>query len=366
MSERCVLNKNKSNIEWSITPKELHEKFCKKNKKTIFDALFDTVEFAGKFYLIYNSSCNSKNKNCKVAEIVFEKMNRGSTSSVKAEHGICNFHTHPLYCYEGMEKKDPRDQTIWGWPSGEDMRESICFALKGNLIHLIFTMEGTYSIQVNPKYIEILKSKLFNEDERGAFISMVENYFKTTHGYRNCVFNKNLGKNVCQPMDWVQFARNFTVNNFDSSHINKCSKRLPCNGWPDTQEIKPIDIHEYRKSFGLEKYQCSKKGSIYDNGEELSKIETNKILKKVKSCFDIEHTDRNDKFWNKGQWFHVQLSPNLYKGNCILREIQGKTYNQIYDMWQEVKHNRNLLKFGNVDVIFHTKTPINKKSCYIE
>ena len=55
----------------------------------------------------------------------------GASDSVQAPEGIANFHTHPISCYVG-------EGTVWGWPSGEDIRETFLFGMKGSVVHLVF------------------------------------------------------------------------------------------------------------------------------------------------------------------------------------------------------------------------------------
>ena len=200
----CEFDLNSSKkIKWIIDTSEIYN-LCRKQKINIHDALFKKVEYAGNFEMHQISDrkkCTSLT-NCtfdKVNRIKMGSMNKGSTSSVKTKHGYCNFHTHPIICYEGMG--NPEDATIWGWPSGEDMREAIMFLTRGNIIHLIFTLEGIYAIQVNPYFVNILlNDKYFNdkklgEKRRGMVVSLIENYFKSTHGYRNVDYNTNICRN---------------------------------------------------------------------------------------------------------------------------------------------------------------------------
>ena len=56
-------------------------------------------------------------------------------------------------------------------PSGEDMAQIINFANRGNLIHIIFTLEGAYVVKVK------------NIPEKKD-INRIENFFKKTHGFR--------------------------------------------------------------------------------------------------------------------------------------------------------------------------------------
>ncbi|SVD82037.1 uncharacterized protein METZ01_LOCUS434891, partial [marine metagenome] len=77
---------------------------------------------------------------------------RGHSDSVATpEKEYINFHTHPLAIYKS-------EKTIWGWPSGDDVREVLRYALKGNVAHLVFTVEGVYVMQVNPGIANVLKN----------------------------------------------------------------------------------------------------------------------------------------------------------------------------------------------------------------
>jgi hypothetical protein len=88
----------------------------------------------------------------------------GQKSSVKTPHGLINYHTHPLQCYidEG---------TKYGWPSGEDMAINMMYAKRGTLVHIVFTLEGSYVIKTNL----ILNS---------ASTDILEKLLKETHVFR--------------------------------------------------------------------------------------------------------------------------------------------------------------------------------------
>ena len=78
-----------------------------------------------------------------------DKITKGQKMGVYTPSGIINMHTHPKVAY-GYE------DSILGWPSGEDMREVIRYALGGNLIHYVVALEGIYVIQVNPCFKKAL------------------------------------------------------------------------------------------------------------------------------------------------------------------------------------------------------------------
>ena len=97
---------------------------------------------------------------------------------------VVNFHTHPLSCYIDAE-------TIWGWPSGEDLAQCINFANDNNLTHIIFAIEGTYVIDVNKIILHYLQTdkKLLN-----IIKNNIQEIFKLTHKHR-MVYNDS-NKNI--------------------------------------------------------------------------------------------------------------------------------------------------------------------------
>ena len=88
----------------------------------------------------------------------------GKGQSVKTPNGVINFHTHPKQCYID-------ENTRYGWPSGEDIGKVMEFAASGNLVHIVFTLEGAYIIKV---------LKILTDTE----IDKLENLFKITHEFR--------------------------------------------------------------------------------------------------------------------------------------------------------------------------------------
>ena len=108
------------------------------------------------------------------------------------------------------------EKTILGWPSGEDMRESVHFGLKGNAAHLVLTMEGTYVIQVNPQIPQSFEKMETNFD-RGLAISCMESYFKATHAFRTVSANTALvdaNRDVIKPDFFCEFSNKFNFRIF--------------------------------------------------------------------------------------------------------------------------------------------------------
>ena len=240
--------------------------------------------------------------------------NNGESDSVLTPNHLLNYHTHPINAYKNAN-------TVWGWPSGEDIRETIKFALSGNKAHLVFTVEGIYSIQVNACKIGKLKNKLSNE-ERGILIFLIEEYFKATHDFRGLdeLINMNETSNTITPQSYCEFINNFELSNLLLKQIEKYSvltksndeySLLPEKGFlgfgnnkitskPLTQFIKKEDLNEIY--------------SINQNGIDMNKINISvnqlnnsflNIISKLNNC------NRN---WNNSvnKWFFVNFFPSTY------------------------------------------------------
>jgi hypothetical protein len=145
-------SKSKNDVKWIV------DKNFVNNIK--YSLLKDKHEVAGSILF--------KDVNCRgnICDKSFLKDYRvkGEKSSVKTPHGLINYHTHPLQCYidEG---------TKYGWPSGEDMAINIMYAKRGTLVHIVFTLEGSYIIKTN-----VILNNLN--------IDMLEKLLQETHVYR--------------------------------------------------------------------------------------------------------------------------------------------------------------------------------------
>ena len=280
--------------------------------------------------------CNNKDQVTHVNTI------KGESDSVYTANNVINFHTHPVSAYNGGD-------TVWGWPSGEDIRETLKFALNGNKAHLVCTVEGLYSIQVSPCKIKKMKT-LLNDQERGILVFLIEEYFKCTHGFR-CVKDVNKlrsgkGNIEINPYSFIDFANTFTINNMlknehrshskteqidiqnightginshENNNINRyysgtsghCNK-FPNTGFIDTQgaKIVTLPLKEYLSDLSeLRALSC-------DGQESSSKC------KKVKDLIHIleniiqkmNEVDCESNEWNshKNAWFYINFFPSEY------------------------------------------------------
>ena len=158
MSDVCKIHYNSEHVLWTISCDSIKTQLLGNNKKKK-GLLYLNVESAGTIEFI-DDTCKISTDNKKLCN---KKMNgklnykNGSKDSVLTPLSVVNFHTHPLSCYIDAE-------TIWGWPSGEDMSQCLNFANDNNLTHLIFAIEGTYIIDVNQDILKLLQQNdnLFN------------------------------------------------------------------------------------------------------------------------------------------------------------------------------------------------------------
>jgi hypothetical protein len=145
-------SKSKKKVKWVIDKNFV--------KNIGYSLMRDQHEVAGSI-LFRDVNCNAG-----VCDKIFSKDYRvkGEASSVRTPHGIINYHTHPMQCYidEG---------TAYGWPSGEDMAINIQYAKRGTLVHIVFTLEGSYVIKTN-----VILNNLATD--------ILEKLLKETHVYR--------------------------------------------------------------------------------------------------------------------------------------------------------------------------------------
>ena len=289
----------------------------KNNMKELYSWLDKNVEIgAVLYYDISKYNVNSKiTKNVHSSKIV--KGNDGDSMSVNVEPASVNLHTHPHNCYE-------KENTVVGWPSGEDMREVIKFSMKGNLAHFVVTKEGTYCIQVNPLMIESLK-QMKDSDLRGAIISLIEFYFQSTHNFRTKEFQewmKKMNKKTIKPTDFILFCNNFELTNIESNK-NNCGDVLKCNKVPlfkytckktesNNKCYRQMDMKEYLDAYGddLEIY------SIDSNGDDIKKLGNGKKY--------LETKLPNVLSWNKYNKDVYSKSINSHKKKCNGKVVKWK------------------------------------------
>jgi hypothetical protein len=359
---------------------------------TVFEQLDKKYEVAGTIY------CDDSDNPVHV------DINKGDSDSVYTPNNVINFHTHPVSAYNNAD-------TVWGWPSGEDMRESIKFALAGNKAHLVFTVEGLYTIQVNPCKLKKMK-ELLNSEDRGILIFMVEQYFKTTHNFRGVSEVNGLAKKniFITPYSFIHFANSFNLDNLicektvthkilESGNISKVGhtgihskennnimkysglnnetfSKIPSKGFPeinDSFSIKTKPVKSY-----IDKSDFLDLRSINEFGKEnpFPKLNTEKITKRYSVIANTLGACNND--WNNNsfdKWFFINFFPSNYyiqkmysNGNKYITpsiksinfiNLNHEPFVRIFSNQKEGCTINSISKKNNFKTIFHLSRPNN-------
>lgn len=330
MSGVCKISSTES--QWKI-PKDMIEK--------IYPLLYKNDEMGGEFVI-------SKN-----GEITHFKLVKGHNDSVQVPDSIVNFHTHPVTCYVN-------EKTVYGWPSGEDVRETILFSMKGSILHMVIAVEGVYTMKCtdcvlkklihmeNSKYIQNVMSSLysgnsklmkkfknssktkFTEFLRGVIILYVEIYFRATHAFRSDEITGNIS-----PEDYIKFINAFRLNklfNGDNNNSKNECGNIKCVGVPvyDNKKTKNYKdfgkyINDYESDTPI--FAVTKKGSIYNLNN--IKIKDTFVLLPYLKKFIFECGCMNTR------WFNVNLFPN---------DVYGKNYIKGYNISKKKGILKDLMK----------------------
>lgn len=284
----------------------------KENIKQLIPYLFKNYEYSS----LLNFNISKRNLGGKIP-CHLGPLKKGDDASVSVAKGMVNMHTHPQACYRG-------EDTLWGWPSGDDMRECIRFTFDGNICHLVFTLEGIYTIQVNPCVLYFLKNRVGEIAKknpkrdsnfvRGLFISLVETYFKATHGHRCRDENIKLeskmgkGKKIITPHDWVVYANEFRLGNLMGRHGNRCTSVLRCDGVP-IDKGNSIMLDKYLKMFEYEHWDYGHDGEPKSSKRGFCPLDFAALVEKMDN---LGSTSYGNEKWQKGQIFHVKFYPNCF------------------------------------------------------
>ncbi len=306
-------------INWYISKSLINEK--------IYPLLYLDHESAGEFNI------NNGTKKVDTSVTIIE----GSKDYVFSPNAVLNYHTHPISCYL-------QEKTVLGYPSGEDIRETIIFSLMGTVGHVVATVEGLYTVQLNPCILENLINldsilniedcpkdarNYFKKNDisyisfmRGLIILVVEMVFRSSHVFRSYSFAKY--RRVL-PSEYVFFIENFklknilntTINNHNGDILQNSIYVFENNKLEKISFFKYISEYEHNTKIDL----TSSKGTRYDSG-----ITVNTVLKW--GLFDLlKDLDpillnpcirRNEKWTNK--WFTMSLCYNevIYNGKNTL------------------------------------------------
>jgi hypothetical protein len=339
-------------IEWSVPHTE-----------SLYDLLSLKNESSGEFVI----DTQTKKTSSKITKLM------GSESSVEAPLALVNYHTHPASCYVS-------EHTVWGFPSGEDTRESILFGLKGSIAHLVIAVEGTYVCQINPKILYALinidipkesvpqkvlktlnkimtKNKAsLNDIYRGLIVQCVEVYFRSTHAFRTKNFTSS--HPAVNPVDYINFCNNFTFLNIfgKSTHVDGCTN-IKCDKiWVyENNKLKQLNFPKYIDDYEHEEhiYVCDPLGNVVISDENYSKFVAEGGLKPLESYF------RDDK------WFMFQLFPHKVqlKDNQVLKffiDLPHKTKTEVIQAIADKNPAVRLVKYKDPKFLFYN---MNGRHC---
>ena len=270
----------------------------------IYKNLYNENEVSGVFYVDNND------------KVIGVDKNEGDEGSVYTPNNVINYHTHPINAYRN-------GKTSYGCPSGEDYRETLKFALNGNKAHLVFTVEGLYTIQVSPCKIKKMK-ELLNDVERGILIFLIEEYFKSNHDFR-CVdeLNELNGRKIhINPYSFVDFANTFDITNV---LVNK-----------QTTFKKPKDIPIYKTGHtGIHSDKNIQQYSGLDKNHSFSKIPnmgfpvvtddyiTTKTLKNYLTTDDLENLRRINQFGDEDSLNDKTINDLVEKLKIISKDFNS-------------------------------------------
>jgi hypothetical protein len=302
----------------------------------LYNYLYDDVENGGAFNV-----CNITKKTRNVT-----KSNTGEKDSVEAPDAIVNWHTHPVSCYIG-------EKTVWGWPSGEDMRETLIFGMRGSACHVVPSVEGVYIIQPNPcivssllninadrkKYPKIsteIPEENWGDFLRGLVIVALEIYFRSTHVFRTLDYANEFPVSA---QDFVDFTNAFELDNiFKEETIPGCSGNMRCD-----------QIHRYDDG----------KKSLTSFGDYIKTYETDAKLYYVTKKGDASITKYN-------------ISDFIDIGICeILKDlVLGSDCNFPIEEWQNGKMFtlelvRNKVLVDNSNYVYYDKLSVEQKNEFL-
>lgn len=345
----CSISNNKV-IEWILD---------KKHVTNLYKYLYDNIEHGGKFPL----STKTKKSSHSV------KSNTGEKDSVDAPDAIVNWHTHPISCYLG-------EQTVWGWPSGEDMRETLIFGLRGSACHVVPSVEGVYVIQPNPcvvtsliniqdtvskksfdKISKLVPGKKWGDFLRGIIILAIEIYFRSTHIFRTADYVKYYPNTTAH--DFVNFTNVFQLTNiFSEAKIEGCSEKMSCNQIQqfENKRVKNMTFKKYVKTYESDAYVYF----IDEKGDsEMTNIKFSDILDKGAISLLRTLALGNDCFfpikkWHTGRVFLMTLYRNKVRHNNTMKFYDTLSNKQKLDFLNKYQNGpKNSIEIGPKQIKFY-------------
>uniref|UniRef100_A0A6C0KE15 Uncharacterized protein n=1 Tax=viral metagenome TaxID=1070528 RepID=A0A6C0KE15_9ZZZZ len=344
---KCTISK--SRVPWNLSGEDI---------KTIYPLLLNKFETSG--MLTFKPSEGGKTM---VTEAIkATDIKKGNKDSVYTPLGVSVFHVHPYSCYHDAD-------VVWGWPSGEDISQTIAWSLKGNLLHTVFSVEGIYTIEVNPCFAKYL-GKIGNDQDadfkRGIIIKWVEEIGKSTHELRDV--------DICEkhriiPQDWIELVNNLKIN----CSVNNGEAVINCKSCPH-KEVITDTIRNYLNY--TDNHMAIPTYNVNGSVTEMVTIQKSEFLEKVKDICNTVHdfkcgeTQTRGGKWKKNSIFYVDLhwhkESQCKFTNCCSES--SKPYCDYYDNWikqsPRIQPPSKIIKLSNnLALNKHCKkTPVALKS----
>ena len=297
MPQNCTLSNNLSEWVGDRATMNTISKLC----------LTKNIEYAGTLKYGRRKRKDSKDG----MEVTGHSTKSGDASSVDTPTDIISWHTHPKSCYV-------EENTIWGWPSGEDMRECIRMGMNGTVAHLIFAIEGVYIIQTNPSFTNYLRQMSSSQD-RGHIIGMIELYFKATHGFRE----RDIAASTnCWPSDFCMLANKFTLDKLCSNSRRRGQEGLTNFGTYENGKYMNNTSASFLKTYATDEdfAMVDATGNHFSQNMVPSQRKLRRITRsaqtgtKKQKKFKLRKCCSNprDEKWKNGQIFQVCLYYNKH------------------------------------------------------
>ncbi len=264
-----------TNVTWKIDPQDLVE---------VYPLLLLDYESSGKIQF------HNQDNTMKATAVTSKSINKGEKDSVMTPMGLTTYHTHPNSCYE-------TEKVIWGWPSGEDIAQTMLWALDGNLIHIVFSVEGPYIIEVNPCFIVFMKS--LDNEKRGALYHWIQEIGRATHELRTVAANRAC---AIKPEDWVDFVNSLFVCQKRKKPVISCSQPTVFS----KNKLVRENLDVYLRKFGGTKVKFP---GISGNGWLEDKVHETSVDKFVELFEEIRKMNHSFKCGTK----HLSGSPQMPK-----------------------------------------------------
>ncbi len=200
-------------------------------------------EIGGKIYF-EDHECSKKGICNKIIKDF--KISNGNGASVITPYGVINFHTHPKSAYLG-------ENAVYGWPSGEDMALNLSFADKKCLIHLVFSLEGVYVINVKKTNLSKKDRKILEEVFKMTHVFRTENKTKQLKDFKSFLspIIKNTTRNAVKL--WLDLANKISLKDLYILYnsVNEKNLKVPDNTEKifDIKLVKNSKIVKFKGNF---------------------------------------------------------------------------------------------------------------------